>query len=310
MKLVSYNIRFGLGLDQQIDLGRIAETVQDADIIALQEVERFWKHSGMMDQPEILGKHLQEFYWSYCPAFDVDASTRNDRGSVLNRNRRRQFGPMLLSRWPIRMTRSIVFPKLGTVNSLNMDTGAIECVVDTPSGPLKVYSLHLSAISARDRLMQIDRLLEFHRNAQVSGGAWTGGDIDANIDPVEAQHMAMLNWSNDETVPVMPKETVMMGDFNSVPESDEYDRIVGALDPMTGRVGHLDGFVDSWTSARQRPHDRTSWRPDPPERKPGRGLCLDYCFLSPCLGQQVERAWVDHSANGSDHRPYWVELNF
>ena len=47
MKLVSYNIRFGLGLDQQIDLERIADTVKDADIIALQEVERFWKHSGM-----------------------------------------------------------------------------------------------------------------------------------------------------------------------------------------------------------------------------------------------------------------------
>ena len=54
MKLVTYNIRYELGLDQRIDLGRIARTVQDADIIALQEVERFWKRSGMNDQPEIL----------------------------------------------------------------------------------------------------------------------------------------------------------------------------------------------------------------------------------------------------------------
>ncbi len=52
MKLVTYNIRYGFGLDQRIDLGRIARTVQDADIIALQEVERFC--SGMNDQPEIL----------------------------------------------------------------------------------------------------------------------------------------------------------------------------------------------------------------------------------------------------------------
>jgi len=78
MKLVTYNIRFGLGLDQQIDLGRIAGAVQDADIIALQEVERFWKHSGMVDQPEILASHMEKFYWSYCPAFDIDASTRNN----------------------------------------------------------------------------------------------------------------------------------------------------------------------------------------------------------------------------------------
>lgn len=63
MKIVSYNIRFGLGLDQRIDLGRIAETVRDADIIGLQEVERLWKHSGMTDQPDILGRvgHLDGF---------------------------------------------------------------------------------------------------------------------------------------------------------------------------------------------------------------------------------------------------------
>ena len=59
MKLVAFNIRFGLGLDQRIDLGRIAEAVRDADIIALQEIERFWKHSGMNDQPDILGRHLK-----------------------------------------------------------------------------------------------------------------------------------------------------------------------------------------------------------------------------------------------------------
>ena len=308
MKLVTYNIRFGLGLDQQIDLGRIAETVRDADIISLQEVERFWLHSGMTDQPEILGKHLQEFYWAYGSAFDVDASTRSDEGIVLNR--RRQFGPMVLSRWPIRMSRLIVLPKLGTVDSLNMDTGAIECVIDTPSGPVRIYSLHLSAVSSRERLMQIDRILEFHRNAQVSGGAWTGGEVDENVDPVEARHMAELNWSNDETPPQMPGEAVVMGDFNSLPDSAEYERMVGELDPCYGRVGHLDSFVDSWTSARQGQDDRASWWPDPPERKPGHGLCLDYCFLSPGLARQVERAWIDQSADGSDHRPYWVELNF
>jgi endonuclease/exonuclease/phosphatase family metal-dependent hydrolase len=42
MKLVSYNIRFGRGLDQKIDLGRITETVKHSDIIALQRVNRAW----------------------------------------------------------------------------------------------------------------------------------------------------------------------------------------------------------------------------------------------------------------------------
>ncbi len=131
VKLVSYNIRFGLGLDQNVDLERIADTVKDADIIALQEVERYWKHSGMTDQPEIISSHLQQYYWLYFPAFDVDASEAQRGGSILNR--RRQFGPMVLSRWPIRMARYMMLPKLGTTDCLSMDTGVIECVVDTPS---------------------------------------------------------------------------------------------------------------------------------------------------------------------------------
>ena len=307
MKLVSYNIRFGLGLDQNVDLGRIADTVKDADIIALQEVERYWKHSGMTDQPEIISSHLQQYYWLYFPAFDVDASEARSDGSILNR--RRQFGPMVLSRWPIRMARYMMLPKLGTTDCLSMDTGAIECVVDTPSGPLLVYSLHLTPVSCRERLMQLDRLLEFYRNTRVNSGSWTG-EGSGFTDPVEIKHMAEQNWSNDEPVPVIPKEAVVMGDFNMKPGGEEYDRMVGILDPCSGRVGHVDRFVDSWTVAREHSDDRITWFPDPPECAPGYPICLDYCFISPYLSQGVERVWIDQDANGSDHKPYWIDLDF
>ncbi len=305
VKIKTYNIRYGLGLDQSYDLARIADTVRDADIIGLQEVERFWKRSGMIDQPDILGRHLKEFYWVYCPALDVDASKRRENGTV--HNRRRQFGPMLLSRWPIIWSRNIVLPKLGTVDSFNMDTGAIECVVDVPSCSLRVYSIHLSALSSRERLLQIDRLLEIHRNANISGAAWTGDGSYA--DPIEAENFLQMNWSNGEPPPPMPTDTVLMGDFNSVPESQEYLRIAGEVDPAFGRIAHLDGFVDSWLVAQEKLDEATTWWPDPPDRSPGHGLRLDYCFLSPGLGSKVRRAWVDGSARGSDHKPYCVELN-
>jgi len=41
MRVVTYNMRFGWGLDGRVDLERIVNSVRDADIIALQEVERF-----------------------------------------------------------------------------------------------------------------------------------------------------------------------------------------------------------------------------------------------------------------------------
>ena len=49
MKLVSYNIQYGRGRDGVFDLQRIAAAVAGADIIALQEIERYWQRSGMVD---------------------------------------------------------------------------------------------------------------------------------------------------------------------------------------------------------------------------------------------------------------------
>ena len=38
MQFVTYNIQYGLGEDGRYDLDRIAAAVEDADVIALQEV--------------------------------------------------------------------------------------------------------------------------------------------------------------------------------------------------------------------------------------------------------------------------------
>ena len=64
----------------------------------------------------------------------------------------------------------------------------------------------------------------------------------------------------------MPTHTVLMGDFNCVPESPEYIRLAGKLDLTFGRITHLDGFVDSWLVAQERLGEATTWWHDPPDR--------------------------------------------
>src|SRR5688572_29054450 len=145
MKLVSYNIQYGFGADGRYDLERIARVVAGADIIALQEVERGWRRTGLDDQPEILGGLLPEHYWVYGPAFDMDASTRVN-GRIVNR--RRQFGTMLLSRWPIAWSRLHLLPMRRTVEPLNTQNPALECMIRTPAGPVRFFSLHLAHIGA------------------------------------------------------------------------------------------------------------------------------------------------------------------
>jgi endonuclease/exonuclease/phosphatase family metal-dependent hydrolase len=305
VRIVTYNIRFGLGLDQRYNLERIAAEIEGADIIGLQEVERFWRRSGMVDQPEALGELLKGYYWSYCPAFDIDASTVKEDGSVSNR--RRQFGPMVLSRWPILSARPLALPQLPASELISMATGALECVIQTPLGPLRVYSLHLSALSPRERLLQIDRFLEMNESIERCGAVMMAAGNHDN--PAEANHIVALDWNNGEPPLPKPVNTVVMGDFNSTAESSEYVRFVGEADPLFGRGVHSSSLVDSWSVAAETRGSPETWWPDPPDRLPGHPLRLDYCFVSTELAARVKSCWVDTNAVGSDHRPYWVEFD-
>ena len=67
MKIVTYNIQYGLGKDNRYDLARIAGEVAGADIIALQEVERHWQRSGCVDAPAVLAAQLPNITGSTGP---------------------------------------------------------------------------------------------------------------------------------------------------------------------------------------------------------------------------------------------------
>jgi len=71
MLIVTYNIQWGMGRDRRIDLGRIAATVEGADIVALQEVERHWRPQDWPDQAERLAELMPGHDWVYGAAVDL-----------------------------------------------------------------------------------------------------------------------------------------------------------------------------------------------------------------------------------------------
>ncbi len=285
MKLVTYNICYSLGRDERFDLPRIARAVEGADIVALQEVERFWPRSGVVDQPAALGELMPDYYWVYGPAFDVDGSVGNSDGTVLNR--RRQFGNMLMSKSPIVSSRLYVLPKIATVDRFNMDLGALEGVVETGTGPVRVYSLQLSYLTSRERIAQINTVLDIHRGAPIGGGAWCGNGTSSGRD-----------WTAGEPMPPMPDDAILMGDFNCEPTGPEYELLVGPWDADAGHVPYRDSFVDSWIAAGNGATPAVTWAPI---EGSGEGRRLDYCFVGAPLAERVRRAWVDAEAQGSDH---------
>jgi len=293
VKLVSYNIQYGRGRDGVFDLGRIVDAIAGADIVALQEVERYWQRSGMRDQPQEIADLLGDYHWIYGAGVDLDCSAQAGDDGIAkgdSRNRRRQFGNMLLCRRPILSSRNHLLPKYASLGPMSLQRNALEGVVETGARSLRVYSLHLTHLSAETRLPQIERLLDIHQRSPVEGGALCGGGLKEE-------------WTQDGMPPALPGEAIFMGDFNMEPDSEEYKRITGPVSPYGGRITNPHGFVDAWVAAGNREGDGVSAKID------GRDVRLDYCFVSASMSGAVSAARIDGEAAGSDHQPLWVEID-
>lgn len=286
MKFVTYNIQYGRGQDGRYDLARTAQAVAGADVIALQEVERFWQRSGMVDEPAELARLLPDYHWVFGANLDMDASVRDDAGRLVNR--RRQFGNMILARAPILSSRNFPLPKRALMHQHSIQRGILEAVIDPFGGhPIRVYSTHLSHLCTATRLPQIDFILDVIARAPADGGAWCG----RHPQPDDG-------WTEGEPPP-MPRDLILAGDLNFAPGGPEYERFLG---PMTqyGRACNREGLVDAWVAAG---HDE-----DAGQSHDGDSTRIDHVFVSGSLYEAVEDAWIDSDAEASDHYPLWVEL--
>lgn len=283
MRLLSYNIQYGFGHDGVYDLSRAAAVIENADIAALQEVDRHWSRSNHDDQPALLTALLPDHYTAFAPGFDMAAPTPKDR------NRRRQFGPMVASRWPILWMRTHLLPLQRMLDPLNTQTCALEACLATPDGPLRVISLHLAHVGVAERLTQLDHLLRATEPAQ--GGPWSGTDDEP-----------ARNWSENQPEPPCPAATIWMGDFNMEPGSAEYIRLTGET-PYHPGARYACGLVDAvaLTGTVLHTHDKTI-------AGQRRLRQLDHCFVTPDLAPRITRAWTDPAEQASDHFPLWVQL--
>ncbi|MEX2693978.1 endonuclease/exonuclease/phosphatase family protein [Rhizobium mongolense] len=285
MKFASYNIQYGFGLDGIYDLGRIADNLDGADIIALQEVTRGFSRNDFSDMAADLAAFFPNHFWVYGPACDLHVDA-GDEGFP-PRGTRFQFGNMILSRWPILSARTLLLPRSRTVSKINLQRGASEAVIDTPEGAFRVYSVHLDHVSPDERIRQLAYLNERINAFPFEGGCVTGASEFEIAD-----------------LP-LPEDYVILGDFNMVPESPEYCSFAGTRDGYYGRVPRIGTPVDALAALEGYAPASYSWV-DP--KNHGKRMHLDYCFVSCGLHGRLKSAHVDTASVGSDHFPVWVEI--
>ena len=287
--MVTYNIQYGRGRDDRVDIDRIAGEVEGADVIALQEVERFWSRSGGVDQPRLIASRFPEHYAAFGPGVDLHLAGAGPGAE--SADRRRQFGNMLLSRTPLVTIRHHLLPKYGSLGpAMSLQRSVLEGVVAVRDGYVRVYSVHLTHLSAATRLPQVEALLQLHANAVREGPPISGSGIGEE-------------WTRDGMPVATPRDAILLGDFNLEHDSEEYERIVGPMSPYGGRIINPEGFVDAWVQAGNAIDAGAT------TEVRGRPVRLDYCFLSAGLKDRIRAVHVDSNATGSDHRPVWLEVD-
>lgn len=190
IRVLSYNIHHGEGVDGRLDLPRLARIISGsgADLVALQEVDRRAQRTGGVDQAEELGR-LTGLYSVFGPAMDFQGGA---------------YGQALLGRWPFRdfMLHPLPNP------SGREPRIAVSARIQPPGWPVMRFAgTHLDHVrDDGDRWEQAARLLEvFGTGAEPTVLA---GDFNATPD---SRVMASLlaRWRDaaaDDPQPTIPAE--------------------------------------------------------------------------------------------------------
>ena len=296
IELVSWNIQWGRGMDGVVDLARIVDTVMaigDPDIICFQEVTRnlpALAGNDGADQPAVIAGLLPGFEAVYGPGTDLagegpQSGRESDQEPGQEPGSRRQFGNMVLSRFPVAQVMAHLLPRPSVTGGHHLQRQALEVIVETPGGPLRVVTTHLEYYAAAHRLAQVDRLRQLHREA-----------FSHPLKPASENGTRSLDILGEP--PFGPVPTLLCGDFNLDPEDQDYGRILAPFD------GGTPPFADAWSTLHPGlPHPVTSKQHtvNPP-------ACLDYVFVTPDLAGRLRTVEVDGDTTASDHQPIHIVL--
>ncbi len=159
MRVMTYNIRGGWGMDGQWSTERIAEVVlaQAPDILCLQEVHQRLPQSRFVDQPGRLQKALG------LPVV-FQANLRLGVGG---------YGLALVSRYPVNTVQNHLLP------SVREQRGVLQVSLTTPTGLLTVFCTHWG-LNGKERERQGARLAKLV--TAVSGPVLVCGDFNEGQD--------------------------------------------------------------------------------------------------------------------------------
>lgn len=191
LRVLSYNIHHGEGVDGLLDLARIAKVINSVspDIVALQEVDRKTTRVKNVDQPAELSR-LTEMRVVFERNIDLTGG---------------EYGNAVLTRFPIVRSRN---HHLQSVD-MGEQRGVLEVLLKVPGGPRQILFLATHFDHRRDATERkqsatfINELITNDANRSLS--AILAGDLNARPDS-DVLKIVAQSWqrSNREILPTIP----------------------------------------------------------------------------------------------------------
>src|SRR2546421_12999505 len=175
IRVMSYNIHVGVGMDKKLDLPRIAAVIsgQRADLVGLQEVDRGVERTGRIDEIAELAKLT---HMDYAFAFNLKY-----QGG--------QYGVAILSRYPIKSTDHRLYKNTREAER----RGLIRAEVDVGGRIMNFVTTHLDYQYDDGRLFEAQQLLAALKD--VTGPLIVVGDF--NDVPAGGAYLLMRGQFDD-----------------------------------------------------------------------------------------------------------------
>ena len=277
MRLLTWNLQWGLGMDWRVDLARIvrhARALTDPDVICFQEVS-----DNMPDLERNDGQNQFAALAALLPEYQAVVGAGVD--TFDEAGRRRRFGNMVLSRLALRQVLLHQLPWPGMAGR-NMPRTLIETSIMAPFGPVRIMTTHLEYFSAELRVSAVEAIRAAHAAACSRE--------DLAREPGTGPYLRQPG----------SRSAILTGDLNMRPQDPTRLRL---LDPFPDETTPL---VDAWTARHGAvPHPHSFCIAD---QRYGEPHCADYIlFTADLTGRAIDVSYDTHTRL-SDHQPVVIEF--
>lgn len=200
VRVMSYNIKHGqttatctqpapvpgqppfpdCALDLQASIAVIRS--YDPDIVAMQEIDRFWARSDSQDEPAVIAQGLGFAHTCYAPNLDHGP---DNHATVPH-----QYGTLIVSRFPILECSNQLLRREGNTEQ----RGLTRALINVRGVPLQLFNTHLHTVAA-DRVLQVEDIAAA-LDAAPPGPKVLMGDFNARATSTE---LALIAERLDDT---------------------------------------------------------------------------------------------------------------